>query len=603
MVSRVLVTTALEETWPADDKPVLFLGEWCRLYSRKAAWEKRDAVVAPYHWDDRKKLHNDYLYLQRLYEELLLELATKLNAIHGVNHSVRYWRIVVGPWLGYFIQMLFDRWAMLQQVVHDNDISGVRVLQRKEDQLVPNDMADFAPLFLSDAWNESIYGQILDWMKIPAERIDATHGEHASPRNDDRIKPVRQIKCSLARLASYISGVLYRDNEYFFISSYLGEIQNLHLQVKLGQIPKRWRPVAVPIVPVDLPARQWQLPALNSTDFPSLVRTLIPKQIPTAYLEGYRNLVTLTENIPWPRRPKAIFTSNSFSADDVFKCWGAGKVETGVPLVTGQHGGNYGMALWGFIEDYQIAIADRYLTWGWSEPEQNKIIPVGNFKGFGKKAAADKAGVALLVEMIMPRQSYNMYSAPVAAGQWQSYFDDQCRFVQALPEGLRDQLLIRLFPQDWGYDQKQRWQARFPDIRLDEGVQPMAALMKKSRLYISTYNATTYLESMSLNFPTIMFWNPKHWELRDSALPYFEKLKSVGIFHDTPESAAQQMAEVWDDVDGWWQSAAVLLVRSEFCERYARIPEKPLDVLEKLFRAIADGKDTAPAPIAANATQ
>jgi putative transferase (TIGR04331 family) len=425
-------------------------------------------------------------------------------------------------------------------------------------------------------------------MKIPAERIDATHGEHASPRNDDRINPVRQLKCSLARLASYISGVLHPDNEYFFISSYLGEIQNLHLQVKLGQIPKRWRPVAVPIVPIDLPARQWQLPALNSTDFPSLVRTLIPKQIPTAYLEGYRNLVTFTENMPWPRRPKAIFTSNSFSADDVFKCWVAGKVETGAPLVTGQHGGNYGMALWGFIEDHQIAIADRYLTWGWSEPEQNKIIPVGNFKGFGKKAAADKAGVALLVEMIMPLQSYNMYSAPVAAGQWQSYFDDQCRFVQALPEGLRDQLLIRLFPQDWGYDQKQRWQARFPDIQLDEGVQPMAALMKKSRLYISTYNATTYLESMSLNFPTIMFWNPKHWELRDSALPYFEKLKSVGIFHDTPESAAQQMAEVWDDVDGWWQSAEVQLVRSEFCERYAHIPDKPLDVMNKLFREVAE---------------
>lgn len=587
MVKRVLVTTALEETWPADDTPVLFLGEWCRLYSRKATWEKRDAVVAPYHWDDREKLHNDYLYLQGLYEELLVELATKLNEIHGVNHSVRYWRIIVGPWLGYFIQMLFDRWAMLQQVVRNNDISGVRVLQRKEGQLVPNDMADFVPLFLSDTWNESIYGQILDWMKIPAERIDATHSEHASPRNDDTINPLRRLKRSLAQLASYTSGLLCRDNEFFFISSYLGVKQDLRLQLKLGQIPKLWRPVAVPIVQVDLAARQWQLPTLNSADFPSLVRRLIPKQIPTAYLEGYRNLANLTSNLPWPKRSKAIFTSNSFNADDVFKCWAAGKVEIGAPLVIGQHGGNYGMALWGFTEDHQIAIADRYLTWGWSEPNQSKITPVGNFKGFGKSCAIHKTGVALLVAMVLPRYSYHMYSVPVAAGQWQSYFDDQCRFVQALPEGLRDQLLIRLFPQDWGYYQKQRWQDRFPDIQLDEGVQPMAALMKNTRLYISTYNSTTYLESMSLNFPTLMFWNTKHWELRDSALPFFEKLKSVGIFHDTPESAARQMAEVWDDVAGWWQSAAVQLVRSEFCERYAHTPEKPIDDMEKLFREIA----------------
>ena len=92
---------------------------------------------------------------------------------------------------------------------------------------------------------------------------------------------------------------------------------------------------------------------------------------------------------------------------------------------------------------------------------------------------------------------------------------------------------------------------------------------------------------MSLDFPTLIFWNPKHWELRVSAVPYFEMLKSVGIFHETPESAARQMVAVWDDVAAWWESDAVQLVRSEFCKRYAHIPEKPLDVLEKLFREIA----------------
>jgi len=112
VVSRVLVTTALEDTWPSGDEPILFLGEWCRLYDRKSVWEKRDANVAPYHWDDRSKLHKDYLFLQTIYEELLCELAAKLNALHEVDHSVRYWRTIVGPWLGYFIQMLFDRWAM-----------------------------------------------------------------------------------------------------------------------------------------------------------------------------------------------------------------------------------------------------------------------------------------------------------------------------------------------------------------------------------------------------------------------------------------------------------------------------------------------------------
>ena len=42
MIGKVLVTTALEETWPPHNQPVLFLGEWCRLYSRKLIWKELD---------------------------------------------------------------------------------------------------------------------------------------------------------------------------------------------------------------------------------------------------------------------------------------------------------------------------------------------------------------------------------------------------------------------------------------------------------------------------------------------------------------------------------------------------------------------------------
>lgn len=546
-------------------------------------------MVAPYHWDDRLKLHKDYLYLQGLYEELLGELVTQLNALHRVDFSLRYWRIIVGPWLGYFIQMLFDRWSMLRQVLRDNDIAGVRVLQNPEGEQVPNDMSAFTLMFIGDDWNELIYGQILQWLDVPVEGIAAKN--QTVPEctfRVGRVSVASRLKRSLASIASQFFGVFCRENEYFFITSYLGVRQEMLLQLKLGQIPKLWRPVAAPKSLYNPVARQWQLPGdVGNDEFATLARALIPRHIPKAYLEGYRALLSLTGNLPWPKRPKAIFTSNSFNADDVFKAWAALKVETGSPLIVGQHGGNYGMALWGFTEDHQVAIADRFLTWGWNLPESNKLTPIGNFKGFVKRVSPDKEGIALLVELAMPLYSYHMYSVPVAAGQWLSYFDDQCRFVAALPEELRDQLLVRLYSHDYGLSQRQRWQARFPDIQLDNGAQPMAQLLQRTRIYISTYNATTYLESLSLNFPTIMFWNPKHWELRDTASPYLEQLKSVGIYHETPESAARQMAAVWHDVSGWWQSAEVQAVRQAFCERYTYIPEQQMDVMAAFFREIA----------------
>ena len=53
LCSRFLVTTAIEKTWPKDPSSrVLFLGEWCRLYSQKEHWSKMNAEVLPYHWDE-----------------------------------------------------------------------------------------------------------------------------------------------------------------------------------------------------------------------------------------------------------------------------------------------------------------------------------------------------------------------------------------------------------------------------------------------------------------------------------------------------------------------------------------------------------------------
>jgi putative transferase (TIGR04331 family) len=450
-------------------------------------------------------------------------------------------------------------------------------------RFVPNDMADFESLYVTDAWNEMIYGQLLAFMTVPIKYVEAViHRSNKPKKSCDG-----QIKRSLHKLVDNTLNRFVRNDECFFISSYLPIKQALCLQFRLAQLPKFWHSTALPKITSDTNKRKWdKIAPENIDDFSEVVRYMIPRHIPLAYLEGYHKLLTLTEKLPWPKQPKVIFTSNSYNSDDVFKVWTAEKVEMGSKLIIGQHGGYFGMGRWCFAEDHQLAISDRFITWGWAEPEKLKVFPVGNIKGLGKSVKCSKGGLALLVQVVHPRYSYWMYGTPIS-GQWLDYFEDQYRFANALPSKHQDQLLVRLYAQDYGWCQKQRWLDRFPKINIDDGIKSMESLIKESRLYISTYNATTYLESMSLNIPTIIFWNPKYWELRDSAVPYFEKLKSVGIFHETPESAAKQMSVVWDDVAGWWEDQAVQAVRKEFCDRYARIPEKPLKMMENLFREVA----------------
>ena len=80
MSIATLVVTELESTWPQSG-PILFLGEWCKLYSRKEKWCSLDARVVNYHWNDRQKLKNDFYYLQDIQSKILTFLETNCGLL------------------------------------------------------------------------------------------------------------------------------------------------------------------------------------------------------------------------------------------------------------------------------------------------------------------------------------------------------------------------------------------------------------------------------------------------------------------------------------------------------------------------------------------
>ena len=545
-----------------------------------------DAEVLPYHWDDREKLYADYQNLQDFYERLLEDLTVQLNQIHGGDHSLRYWRILIGPWLGFFIQMLFDRWTSIQQAIRQHDLSGTIILTGQEETLVPNDMEDFKHLLAEDEWNHYLYAAILkQFTAVPCiER--ARQKREGEAKTVPRINWKRQIKQTLVSWYSWIAGNLTRNKDAFFLATYLPPCDEIRMYRRLGQLPQLWRAVPPVQVAADPGRRRWRVNGEDRSEFETCARALIPQQIPTVYLEGYDQLVEQTAGLIWPKQPKVIWTSNSYSSDDVFKVWAGEKVEQGSPLVVGQHGGHYGVGRWSFTEDHEIAISDCYLSWGWSEKGKPKIKPVGLLKAKRplKVRHAEQPG-ALLVTCTQPQLSYFMHSV-IVSRQWLDYFNDQCAFVKNLPQAIQNALTVRLYAHDYGWNQVNRWRERFPDLHLDEGQTNINELIGQSRLYISTYNATTFLESFTMNVPTVIFWNPNYWELRDSALNSFKELKRVGIFHETPESAARHVAAIWDDVDVWWSSPRVQEVLEQFRECYCHIPDNLLDRIEFALREV-----------------
>ena len=280
-MSRFLITTALEQTW-RDTEPVLFLGDWCLLFSRRKRWSVMNVEVVPYHWDDDNKFSADYRLLLEFYERLLVVVSKQLNQVHDVDHRLRYWRILIGPWLAYSIQILFDRWSCIQQALSQYQISETIKLDGNRDSLVPNDMADFLQMFSGDEWNHQLCALILEqFTDVPCIE---TPSERPAARTEAGGIGLRQrLVASYNRMASpFVS-----DDDAFLASTYLSFLDEMKLHRRLGQVPRLWTRVRPVRVSVDWQQRTWTLNAHARTDFERCALSLLPRLIPTIYLEGY----------------------------------------------------------------------------------------------------------------------------------------------------------------------------------------------------------------------------------------------------------------------------------------------------------------------------
>ncbi len=548
-----------------------------------------DAEVVPYHWDDRDRLDADYVYITNCYERLLADLSTSLNDLHGVDRSLRFWRIVTGPWLGLLVQMAFDRWRMVEEAIGRADLSGTILLDGLADSMTPSAMRDFERLFITDEWNHHLYGRILE--ELGGIKIE--YRDHVQVEVEDSAEPMAgtgswryELIARYSRLARRVS----RRGDVALVAPYLRPADELALHRRLGQVPVIWTMVGQPSENFESGDRRWAMNGEPTDRFETFVRSTIVAQIPSAYVEGYQRMLEMVDEVSWPSHPEVVFTASSHIGDDVFKFWSADRVEKGSRLMIGQHGGSYGISRRNFQEDHEVMISDRYLSWGWDDQDRDWIRPIGQLRGFSPLGVDHGCQPhALLVTTTLPRQSYNL-SSGVVASQWLRYLEDQFDFVAGLTEDVRGSLVVRLSLEDYGWNQADRWRERWPEVRLDDGGIPMRDLIKQSRVYISTYNATTFMESFAMDVPTIIYWRPEHWEMRETAVESFEELSKAGIFHKSAESAAAHLSAVWSDVGAWWGDGAVRSALQNFNYRFNRQPSDLVGDIVDEIRDLADGR-------------
>jgi putative transferase (TIGR04331 family) len=245
--------------------------------------------------------------------------------------------------------------------------------------------------------------------------------------------------------------------------------------------------------------------------------------------------------------------------------------ERGSRLLGVQHGGVYGLGKAVAGEVLERAITDRWYAWGWAELASDP--KVRNLPNPGLSALAGttpnvRADQILYVSTDFPISMNRLHNSPIE-NQYEEYFTWRLKFIGALSEPVRERLFVRLYPIDFGWTQSQRLKAAIPDVGLDDFTQGFEGRLSQARLAVFDHPGTTFLQGMVSGIPCVLFWKPSHWEMRDSARLYLDRLRDAGILFDDPVGAAGQVLRVWKEPDRWWGSAQVRNAREAFVERFA----------------------------------
>lgn len=580
-----LATTAIEDFWDTS-LPLIFLGDWCRRYSRRTFWEPLGGKVLASPWQEREESVAAYHYVNRTYESILPILGAALNRLRGVNHSERYWRIVLGPWLLYFLPVVYDRLRHVTAALEQ--YPGITTIGLAPESFVtPKDTIDFVFLASDDPYNLQLTSQILMFLgqgytQKSLKIVSIPTLRQASTSFKSRLKDL------IRNFLEFVQSKRQDQHPIIFKHCYFSRQTELRLIFStLGLVwPNSSAVVEVASYSLDNSARSTIQESLPECDqFHALLKFLIPTAFPVSFLEAYKTVAAQCLAL-YPSEPKAIFSANACYYDEAFKQWIATRAEKGTLLMGTQHGGNYGSIAMMPSEDHETAIADRYYSWGWERSDCHATVtPMPASKLVGKKRIGfnPNAEGCLFVATSMQRYLIQFPFQPV---DFVDYLQWQVRFVDALAPEIRQQMRVRLHYADYGWDMLEQWRQRYPAINLESWDIPFQKSLEDSRLYVCDHLSTTFIEALAADKPTILFWDPLVNELRGEAKPYYDGLRKAGILHDTPEQAAAMVSSCFVDVGKWWNSTDCQAARRQFCGRFARTSPHPVRDWAREFRMI-----------------
>jgi len=583
-----LAMTAHDMFWDKAH-PIVFLGGWCKkIFDQEEI--ATETIIHSYSEEQKNQIYN---YVRTIHESILITLTSWLNKIHSTSYSLKYWRIVIGPFLLSYIFSVYNKYDQLNRAyeLHPNLVTtGLAATS----YITPTDTAEFFNFSAdSDLWNLQLYTQILLSTSRPPELLKNFFAEEeykaryskscvGSQYVGLRTKLKRKlihfyVKKFSRRLILHTPRMAYRSSLLFLLSA--GKLVTLQrLNVPTNSFFKN--------ISVQLSLREEiaNLPAKD--EFSKIILETLKVNMPVCFVEGYKENVNLAYQA-FPYHPSCITTTVEIVCDDLFKFWAAKQAEGGTKIIGIQHGGSYWTQKKDLYHILEHDVVDYFLSWGWGK--NSKIIPTISppisceLESYLKRRDSKNIKSTLWVSGICPRHPREIPGYITS----QQYFGWQKRFYEKLDDTTTSNLILRLYPANFPGNYKY-YLENFGKLQIQWTVAHNNFInqLYTTKIFISDNLNTTFYYALAFNIPTILFFDIDAWGASEESLDDFDVLSKVGIFHHTPESAATFLNVIEENPFEWWNKNEVQSVRQAFCDKVAKTSNNwSIDFLKSLLYA------------------
>lgn len=526
------------------------LGTWCVNY--KNYNDNRNKII-DYHWNNRKKLYKDYFYLKRLKKKILVLLTDKLNRFHKSKNNIRYWQILLDPYLSYIISTFFDRWEIIGSLKEKYFYVNYDF---KNKNLVFEDTEDFINNIISNDYvNQFIFQEIIKFRSDKKLNI----------YKNININKVKKKKNKKYTKKSFLKEIFAKRNKVLFFDTYFNSKSFTELNLKLKQLPLNLKVKDIfhkekTNKKINFSFRKNLLSKFKAkNEFENFLKIKIGEYLLKDVIEDYSS--NLEKVYQLELKPKIIISSGMHSYSPIFKQWIACSTKKNIKFFIAEHGGSLPEPSHFF--DYEEEISNKVLTWHKSFLNKQFQLPAQKLI-YQKKIDYKKNKKCLLITNRVTRYSFRAEFYPLTGNNF-NLINFYKKVFRKLHPDIKHHTLIKLHP----YDNDTFWNNKKIFINFAEKKRVITdveikKLYKKIKLAICLYPETTFAETITMNIPTILIYPKNIYETHFKTKKIIDKMKKEKIIFNDADVALNHINKIWKDPSKWWEEKNLQNVVNKF---------------------------------------